>query len=382
MSARPGAPRVLHVHGSLAADDAAAQRDLRLINAFGTRLRHSFVAADGGAAAALDRLGAGIASEQAEDFPALGGWPSPARLQRIARAMAGYDLVLSHDRGAIDAALAHTMFSQVHALPPLIHHEDGSDETVRQRRGLRSRWSRRIGLGRAAGLVVPTEVMEGTALVDWQQPLGRVKLIRDGVDLKRLAAKVRPDAIPRLLKRRGELWLACFARFAGEKQLELVLDALARVAPGVHLVLSGTGPERERIEAEIARRGLYDRVHILPSLSDPALLIALADMLVVAGGREPLPRPILLAMGAGKPVAGFEQGEIAVSLSLDNRDYIVAPGDGAGLAMGLERLAADAFLRQRIGAANRERAEAERDETVMIAAYRRLYASAMQRDRI
>ncbi|HEU4820573.1 MAG TPA: glycosyltransferase, partial [Qipengyuania sp.] len=192
MSVRPGAPRVLHVHASFADDLPPARRCARLIDAFGGRWAHTIVSASGDFSAG-DGLAKGIKIRRLGNFPALGGLPMPGRLQRIARALQDYDLVLTYGRGAIDAALAHTMFSKVHALPPLIHHEDGSDETPRQRRGMRSKWYRRVGLGKAAGLVVPTETMEHAALIEWQQPLGRVKTIRDGVDLKRFTRVPKPD---------------------------------------------------------------------------------------------------------------------------------------------------------------------------------------------
>lgn len=124
-----GVPRVLHILGSLAAGDPQAERCVRLLNAFGGRLRHALHAADGdyGALAGVER---GVPVERREAFPRLRGLPLPGRLQAIARAMTDFHLVLTYGRAGAGAALAHTAFSQVHALPPLIHHEDGSDQTA------------------------------------------------------------------------------------------------------------------------------------------------------------------------------------------------------------------------------------------------------------
>ena len=376
-----GIPRVLHIHGSLAASNPLAERCAQLIDAFGGRLRHTMVSGDRDWRA-LDGIAKGVPVERREHFPGLNGLPTPGRLQKIAQGMTDYHLVLSYGRGAIDAALARTMFSQVYALPPLVHHEDGSDENARRRHGLRSAWSRRIGLGKAAGLVVPTEAMEAVALNDWQQPLGRVKLIRDGIDLKALASKRKGDAIPRLLKRPGERWIGCQARFDGSETLGALLKALGDIAGEWHLVLLGEGPAKAAIAAQVTELTLDNRVHFVPHLPDPATLTRLSDIVAVVGGLDPLPRAALEAMGAGKPVVGFDQGELATSLATDNGEFLLAPGDEGGLHGALERLAGDDFLRQRIGAANRKRAGAERDAKVMIAAYGRLYASAMGRDTI
>ena len=376
-----GIPRVLHIHGSLAAGNPLAERCARLIDAFGGRLRHTMVSGDGDWSA-LDGITKGVPVEHREHFPGLKGLPTPGRLQKLAQAMTDCHLVLSYGRGSIDAALARTMFSEVYALPPLVHHEDGSDETARQRRGLRSAWSRRIGLGKAAGLVVPTEAMEAVALTDWQQPLGRVKLIRDGVDVEALAGKRKGDAIPRLLKRPGERWIGCQARFDGSETLGALLRALGDIASEWHLVLLGEGPARAAIAAQVTELTLDHRVHFVPRLPDPATLTRLSDIVALSDGLEPLPRAALEAMGAGKPLVGFDQAELAASLATENGEFLLAPGDEGGLHGALERLAGDDFLRQRIGAANRERAVVERDAKVMIAAYRRLYASAMGRETI
>lgn len=377
MSAKPGAPRVLHIHAAFAAERPLAQRCARLIAAFGGRLAHTIVSASGDWSAA-DTLARGIAVRRLSDFPALAGLPLPGRLQRIARAMQDYDLVLTYGRGAVQAALAHTMFSKVHALPPLIHHEDGSDETSRQRRGFRSKWYRRVGLGKAAGLVVPTETMEHAALVDWQQPLGRVKLIRDGVDLKRFTYAAKPDAIARLLKRPGELWLGCFAQAGPEADMIALVRGVAALAPEWHLVIVGAAPNDSSVAAAITNVGLEHRVHFAPGSTDRAAALALFDIVVAVNGPEPLAATVIEAMAAARPVVAFDAGETVAALAPGNADLIA----GQSMTAALERLAGDRFLRQSIGAANREKASAERGEAVMIAAYRRLYSSAIGRDAI
>lgn len=381
MSGLPGSPRVLHVFGRFAADDPQAIRAVRIANAFGGRLRHSVVSASGDAGA-MALFEKGVPVEWVERFAPLSGLPTPGRYQKIARAMVDCHLVLTYGRGALDAALAHTMFSEMLSLPPLIHHEDGSDETARGRDGTRSKWGRRIGLGKAAGLVVPTEVMEAAALVAWQQPLGRVKLIRDGADLARFASAPPRDALPRLTKRAGERWIACLAGSGEEAGIAALVACLPRTDEAWHLVLAAPPAELATAGAQAAALGLEHRLHRLADRARGDTLTMLADLCVVAGGSEPLPLRALDAMAAGKPLAGFETGELAGSLAQDNASLIAAPGDVAGLAEAVERLAGDDFLRRRIGAANRERALAERDGAAMVAAYRRLYASAMQRDTI
>lgn len=377
-----GSSRLLHIHGSLAAENPQAERCVRIINALGGQARHTMVSFDGDYGA-LDRLARAVPVERHGAFPAVAGLPTPGKLQRMARVMVDYHLILTYGRGGIVAALAHTMFSDLLGLPPLIHHEDGSDETARERAGLRSNWYRRVGLGKAAGLVVPTEPMEHEALVRWQQPFGRVKTIPDGVDLDQFRGARKGEGIPRLVKRPGERWIGCEARFAASADTAPLLAVLADLDPAWHLILVGDGPARAEVAAKVSAQALDHRVHFVPELSDRRVLAKVADIVVAAPHGPFLPQGILDAMAAGKPVVGFETGALAANVSADNVPFVVEPARGEGaFSDALQQLALDDFLRRRIGEANRERAEKDRDARTMIAAYRRLYASAMGRDNI
>ncbi len=287
--------------------------------------------------------------------------------------MLDFHLVLTYGRAGTGAALAHTSFSEVLALPPLIHHEDGSDETRVQRRGLRSRWLRRLGLGKSAGVVVPSETMEAVALVDWQQPLGRVKLIPDGVDLARFAGPLANPSIGRLLKREGEYWLGCFAGGVDGEGVVPWVETLSDLDPSWHLVVAGDSTPREAIEQAAGRQRLDHRVHFVGRTSEAASTMALFDIVAISPGADPLPVAVVQAMAAGIPVLGLDDAEGSAVLAPDNVGF--TRGD-------LQALAQDAVLRHRVGEANRARARAERDEAAMIARYRRLYASAMARTTI
>src|SRR5690606_1445260 len=127
-------------------------RCVRLINAFGRAAEHAIVSGDPAHRSAAALLGRGVTVSWPK-FPPLAGKPLPGRLKRLAAAMAGYDLVCTYNWGAMDAAMAHTLFADVFKLPPLVHHEDGFNED--EATGLkRSRnLYRRLALGRSAALV-------------------------------------------------------------------------------------------------------------------------------------------------------------------------------------------------------------------------------------
>ena len=369
-------PHILHVHSTFS-PGGKELRCVQLINAFGVRARHTIVSAEPDQLGAAKRIRPGIAVTLQPDFPSLKGLPAPGRLQKLAKAMRDYDLVLTYNWGAMDAVMAHTLFSDAFDLPKLIHHEDGFDESELVKRKQRRTWFRRIALGKSSGLVVPSSVLEEIALVEWQQPLGRVKRIPNGIDTGAFAAKPKTDAIPRLLKRPGEKWVGTLAGLRPVKNLPRLVRAFAAMPDDWHLIVCGEGPDRARIEAEIDRLELNDRVHLPGAVDDPAKVVGLFDIFALSSDSEQFPLSIVEAMAAGRPVVAPEVGDIAEIVAEENQAYLAKTPSEEAIARELVALSGDAKLRDTVGKANRAKARAQFDADKMIATYRRLYSSAM-----
>lgn len=370
-------PRILHLHSSF---DAGGKelRSVRLINAFGRDIAHAIVSGypDRRAAAAmLDRK----AAVTWPDFPPLGGKPWPGRLKRLAAAMAGYDLICTYNWGAMNAALAHTLFADVYKLPPLVHHEDGFNED--EAGGLKPRRNlyRRIALGRSAAIVVPSRTLERIALETWAQPRSKVRLIPNGIDTAAYARQPKRDALPRVIKQRGELWVGTLAGLRKVKDLPALVRAFHRLPEEWQLVILGDGPERAAILAEAEAHGIEHRVHLPGFIAEPAKAIGLFDVFALSSRSEQFPISVVEAMAAGLPVAAPRVGDVGAIVASENGPFLAAPGDEDGLAQAIHRLAADPALRKRVGEANRARAAAEFDETRMIDRYGALYRGLMGR---
>lgn len=368
--------QVLHLHSSFN-PGGKELRCVQLINAFGLGLAHTIVTAMPDAMEAAKRILPGIEWRAGHDFPSLQGRPSPQRLAGLAKAMRGYDLVLSYNFGAMDAVLAHTLFDKALGLPPLVHHEDGfnSDEAEKLKRG--RNWYRRIALGRASAVVVPSMRLEAIALDIWQQPRGRVHRVVNGIKTAAYQREPRPDALPRVIKRAGEKWVGTLAGLREVKDLPLLVRACAALPEPWQLVIVGEGPERARIEAQAKALGLAHRVHLPGYAADPAKVVGLFDIFALSSQSEQFPISVVEAMAAGLPVASPDVGDVRAMLGADNAPYITPAGDEAALARALAALAGDDLLRARVGAANRARAQAEYDEASMVAAYREIYGQAI-----
>jgi L-malate glycosyltransferase len=379
MSAAPGRPRLLHLHSSFAAGGKEL-RAAKLMNLFGPGVEHTVVSAVPGALGAAKAIDAALAVAYPEDFPALAGMPSPWRLRRIALAMRGFDLVLSYNWGAMDAVMAHRLFARALGLPPLVHHEDGfnQDEAVRLK-PVRNLY-RRIALESAATLIVPSQRLEVIARHTWHRPRDRVRRIANGIPLDAYGARAAADAVPGLVKQRGALWLGTLAGLRAVKNLPRLVRAFAAMPPEWQLVILGEGPERAAIVAEAARLGLSARVHLPGFTPDPARVLGAFDLFALSSESEQFPISVVEAMAARLAVVSPRVGDIEAMVAAENRDWLSAPGDEAGLAALLAAAAADPARRAAIGAANRARAEAEYDEATMLAAYRDTYAAALERE--
>ncbi|QYJ08236.1 glycosyltransferase family 4 protein [Qipengyuania flava] len=372
------APHFLHLQSTFA-PGGKELRTVQLINAFGRKARHTIVSAEPERLGAAERIAKGIAVTLQPEFPSLKGRPTPGRLQKIAKAMKGYDLVCTYNWGAMDAVMAHTLFKDLHALPPLVHHEDGFDESELKKLKTGRTWYRRIALGKASGLVVPSERLEEIALVDWQQPLGRVKRIPNGIDTKAFAMRPKKDAL-RLIKHPGELWVGTLAGLRTVKNLPRMVRVFTELSENWQLVILGEGDARDAILAEADRLSINHRVHLPGAVSDPARVIGLFDIFALSSDSEQFPLSVVEAMAAGLPVVAPAVGDIAGMVSEANAEFITPPGKEEELRMALVQLAVSKELRKEVGEANRAKAVAHFDEAKMIATYRRLYSSAMKRD--
>lgn len=369
-------PHVLHLHSTFAPGGKEV-RAARLMNAWGPRLHHTIVSAEPAAMGAAALVGDHVPVEYRKDFPALKGRPTPARLAALAQAMRGHDLVCTYNWGAMDAVMAHRLYSRRFGLPPLIHHEDGFNEDEAVRLDPRRNLYRRLALGRAAGLIVPSAVLEEVAHHVWRQPEARVWRIPNGIDTAAFAAPADPAALP-IRKGEGEFWVGTLAGLRKVKRLPALVAAFASLPAHWHLVICGEGPERAAILTEAEALGLTARVH-LPGNVDPARVVGLFDIFALSSASEQFPLSVVEAMAAGVPVAATDVGDIRAILPPENAAFLTPPNDPHSLGESLAALAADPALRARMGAANRARARAEYDFAVMQAAYEEAYGTAMGR---
>ena len=367
--------RILHLHSSFSLGGKEA-RAVRLMNLMGDRAHHTILSAMPGALGARDAIDPAIIVDFPKDAPPLHGKPSLARYRELAEYMTRFELVLSYNWGAMDGVMARRVHvSRLwHSMPDLIHHEDGFNEDESVRRNWKRNLFRRIALRTAQSVVVPSTLLQRIATDEWKAG-ERTHLIRNGIDVAAYA-KGPSVPIPGFERRDGEVVIGTVAGLRKVKDLPRLVRAVAALPPHVRLVIVGEGPERAAIAAEAAACGMADRLVMPGFMAEPACWIGHFDLLALSSLSEQAPIAGIVAMAAGLPVVSPAVGDVAAMVADANRPFIAT--DEAGFRASLAQMVENTGLRTQVGAANRHAAVQRFDESMMVGAYEKLYARALE----
>lgn len=157
-------------------------------------------------------------------------------------------------------------------------------------------------------------------------------------------------------ERSAEPRLLYLGRLKQYKRIELLLDVLEGV-PAAHLDIAGEGDHRPAIEAEIARRGLGDRVVLHGHVSEEHKreLLARSWINLTASSAEGWCLTVMEAALCETPSVALRVGGLPESI-VDGETGLLAD-DGPELTAQVGRLVEDRELRERLGRAARARAQ-------------------------
>jgi glycosyltransferase involved in cell wall biosynthesis len=186
-------------------------------------------------------------------------------------------------------------------------------------------------------------------------------------------AAIDPAAMEAARAEHGR-YIAYFGRLSIEKGLGQLIEAASLA--GLPLVLIGDGPERSRLEALAAKSRSpvtftgYQSGQSLWALVEAAIGVALPSIWY-----EIAPKSVLEAMARRVPVVASAIGGLPEQVEDGVTGYLAPPGDAAGLAEALRRLAAlPESDRAAMGERARQRALSRFDVERYYAAMTALYA--------
>jgi glycogen(starch) synthase len=214
----------------------------------------------------------------------------------------------------------------------------------------------RFGLPASRGVVI----LNGVSLDDGGQPTGTAD-----------------SGLPAHLV--GTPYVLALGRVVDKKGFDLLLAGYAAMDPAdrtADLVIGGSGPALEQLEAQAEESGLADRVHFLGRLTreQVAAVMATAEVLVMPSRLEPFGIVALEGWRAGTAVVATNRGGPPEFIRDGVDGLLVDPYDTAELARVLGQILSDDDLRRSLAGAGRERVT-EFAWPVVAARYRRLYAS-------
>ncbi len=184
-------------------------------------------------------------------------------------------------------------------------------------------------------------------------------VVVNGIDVEELErARQSPIRRETLGLAPGDFVLGCVSRWDPVKRLEILLEAVRRLAsrvPRLVLLLVGGGGEEARIRRIVAEIGLGDRVIFTGFLGSPARVYGILDLYVATSLKEGLPLAPLEAMCAGVPVVATDVPGHRDVVVRDRTGLLVPPEDSAALAEAIAGLVADPERRRLMGEAGRQR---------------------------
>jgi glycosyltransferase involved in cell wall biosynthesis len=158
-------------------------------------------------------------------------------------------------------------------------------------------------------------------------------------------------------------------------------EQVCSVDPTVKFVISGTGPFFGKVESEIQRKGLHEKV-ILPGYVTRAKLIELyqnATIHVVPSHYEGLPTVLLEAMACGLPVVATDIGGNREVISNGVNGFLVPPKTPKVMAETILNLLGDNGLRERTGKAARKTIEKQYTWDKIADHFTSIYESALKK---
>jgi len=206
----------------------------------------------------------------------------------------------------------------------------------------------------AHGVVVNCEYMRKHLVEDAGFRPERIHLCYNGLDLERFQTgpRARPAAIPE-----DALVIGTVSVLRPEKGLPTLIDAFSRIRPEfpcAKLLIVGGGPLLEDLRKQAATLGVAPDCIFQPSTADVAPWLRNMDIFVLPSLSEAFSNALMEAMGCGCCPVASRVGGTPELVNDGVTGLLFEPGDAAGLAAAIRRVAVSAELRARLAAAGHD----------------------------
>jgi glycosyltransferase involved in cell wall biosynthesis len=274
-------------------------------------------------------------------------WPTETTLAtayaQLLKVPSGWPIVVDGLAFGVLPDVASEIESQ-NPLLALVHHPLALEWGLSTDQADILRRSERAALASTRGVVVTSPATARIVAFDYGVPRERITVARPG-----------NDAVPRARgSRGGPVHLLAVGTVVPRKGFDVLVAALATI-PRLPWKLTIAGDltrdttAAARLQAEIARLELTDRITVLGAVSSGKLasLYETADLFVLPSYFEGYGMAYSEALAHGLPVIGTTAGAIAETVPRE-AGLLVAPGNPKALADALSRIITDSSLQLRM----------------------------------
>ncbi len=229
---------------------------------------------------------------------------------------------------------------------PLFEERARNDGLVLHRLG---RWAQGL-IWRSADAVLPVTHVLARSVTEYGVPMSRITVIPNGINPKQFNAVIIPD---RARDTNEPLVIGFIGFIRAWNALDRIVDFIAN-KPNLTLLIVGDGPARADLEAQAAKLGIGDRVHItgVVGRDDVARHIAAFDIAVLPG-ITPYSSPLKLFeyMVLGRTILAPDSENIREILTHGEDAFLFNPARPRALEDALTQIIAFPELRQHMGRA-------------------------------
>ncbi len=280
-------------------------------------------------------------------------WCYPSALWRVRRLIRGLRPDIVHVNSSRDSWIASLAGRMINPRPPIVRTRHISTPL---NQSLTTRWLYHRLLDKV--IVTGGELTRrGLIERDGMAP-ERVAAFPIGIDVSHFKPGTPTNNL------REELGLPASEQLVGlisylrsYKGLEYFIDAAARVVAqqkGVTFVISGRGPEEERLRRRIAEQGVGHRVRMLGYREDLLNVFHSLDLFVIPSVEgDTIPQVLMQALAVGLPVISTTVGSIPDVVRNGETGFVVPPRDAVALAERIHYLLGRDDLRWQMGEAGR-----------------------------
>lgn len=266
------------------------------------------------------------------------------------------------------------VIAHLHVWRDHAHRDQGMTRRVRS-------WARRLaGLLTVRCYIAISESVMAANVSTIARANHRLVLVRNGISLAPYQSSARSSRGSMTNDGPVLLWVG---RFSSEKDVPLLVKMMSFLRdshPSARLLLAGEGPQRSRIQEEVAYLGLEATVIFLGRRTDIPTIMATADVFVFSSISEGFGLAVAEAQAAGLPVVACRIPALEEIVEDDVTGVLVSSRNPYEMAESVRCLLEDNARRLAMGRAARRRAHELFDITCtaaqLLAVYRRFVGRA------